>query len=154
MRQVQLQVQVQKQCSQTSNDVDSSQTIQSTHQLPVGFFTLHPTFLLQRLQQFLHCHCAGTGYKQIIVDEMNQNTSSPKKTDQLHLKSFSKNLFWKGRNSPLTACGWQQAWRRRRRGYNMVVTVRRSKLPSFSDQSEIFLSLTRASWEQTSCWRW
>lgn len=63
-------------------------------------------------------------------------------------------LFWKGRNSPLTACGWQHAWRRRSSGYSMVDTVRRSKLPSFSDQSEIFLSLRRASWEQTSCWRW
>lgn len=43
----------------TSDDVDSSQTIESTNQLSVSFFTLHSTFLLQGLQELLHCHGAG-----------------------------------------------------------------------------------------------
>lgn len=42
----------------TFNDMDTSQAIKSTHQLSVSFFTLRPTFLLQRCQQFLHGHGA------------------------------------------------------------------------------------------------
>lgn len=43
----------------TSDDVDSSQAIECAHQLSVGFFTLHSTFLLQGLQELLHRHGAG-----------------------------------------------------------------------------------------------
>ena len=64
------------------------------------------------------------------------------------------NLFWSGKNSPRTACGWQQACRSLSNGYRMEVTVLLSRLLSFKAQSEIFLSFTTASWQHTSCWRW
>lgn len=52
----------------TSDNVDSCQTIESTHQLPVSLLTLNTTLLLQGLQQFFHRHCTeqnlkmGNGY--------------------------------------------------------------------------------------------
>lgn len=45
----------------TSDDVDSSQAIESAHQLSVSFLALHSTFLLQGLQELLHRHGAGGG---------------------------------------------------------------------------------------------
>lgn len=45
----------------TFDDVDSSQAIESAHQLSVSFFTLHSTFLLQGLKELLHRHGAGEG---------------------------------------------------------------------------------------------
>lgn len=45
----------------TSDDVNSSQTIECAHQLSVSFFTLHSTFLLQGLQELLHRHGAVEG---------------------------------------------------------------------------------------------
>lgn len=49
---------VQKVRTYTSDDVDSSQAVECAHQLSVGFFTLHSTFLLQRLEELLHRHGA------------------------------------------------------------------------------------------------
>lgn len=43
----------------TSDDVDAGQAVQSAHQLAVRLLTLHPTLLLQGLQELLHRHGAG-----------------------------------------------------------------------------------------------
>lgn len=43
----------------TSDDVNSCKAIEGAHQLSVGFFTLHSTFLLQGLEELLHRHGAG-----------------------------------------------------------------------------------------------
>lgn len=127
--------------------------------IPARPLRAHTSCLWASSHSTRHFFCNDFNNSSIVIVLQQEITKSVwtnfhlLKSDQLHLNLVS-NLFWRGRNSPLTACGWQQAWRRRKRGYNMVVTVRRSKLPSFNDQSEIFLSFTRASCEQTSCWRW
>lgn len=63
----------------TSDDVDSSQAVECAHQLSVGFFTLHSTFLLQRLEELLHGH--GAAGKEV---QQRRSTKKQNKTKHTH----------------------------------------------------------------------
>lgn len=70
----------------TSDDVDPSQAVECAHQLSVGFFALHSTFLLQRLEELLHCHGAvcAEGNKKSNLRHTNTPAITLSSTDATH----------------------------------------------------------------------